>query len=161
MKNFAFVFSMFDLSKFLANRPQYFVHRDFHSKNIMLKESKLIVIDFQDARLGPCSYDLVSLCYDPYVPLNVSQRQVLFESAESYFSNHLSSEIADEVAITQKAVMLQRLLKALGSFAYLTCELKRGDYLKYCSTAIECLKDTYDHRWPYLTGRLIEKLNTK
>lgn len=147
------------LSHFLACRPQFFVHRDFHSKNLMLKDGSLVVIDFQDARLGPCAYDLVSLCYDPYVPLSIEQREILFNDGKKYFFKNVDQKIISEIEDTKNAVISQRLLKALGSFAYLTLQLKRGDYLKYSSAAIESLNYAYDHRWPFLTGKLVEKLN--
>lgn len=51
-----------------AAQPQCFVHRDYHSRNLMLQEDgRLAVIDFQDAVLGPASYDLVSLLRDCYI----------------------------------------------------------------------------------------------
>jgi len=43
------------------------MHRDFQSKNLMIKNEQIFVIDFQGARLGPPSYDLASLLFDPYV----------------------------------------------------------------------------------------------
>ncbi len=51
-------------------QPQgYFVHRDFHSRNIMFKRGRVSVIDYQDARVGAITYDLVSLLKDVYVKL--------------------------------------------------------------------------------------------
>ena len=44
-------------------------HRDYHSRNLMLHEGELYIIDFQDARMGPDTYDLVSLLRDSYVDL--------------------------------------------------------------------------------------------
>ena len=44
-------------------------HRDYHSRNLMLHEGQLYIIDFQDARMGPDTYDLVSLLRDSYVDL--------------------------------------------------------------------------------------------
>ena len=44
-------------------------HRDYHSRNLMLRAGELYIIDFQDARMGPDTYDLVSLLRDSYVDL--------------------------------------------------------------------------------------------
>ena len=44
-------------------------HRDYHSRNLMLHDGQLYIIDFQDARMGPDTYDLVSLLRDSYVDL--------------------------------------------------------------------------------------------
>ena len=44
-------------------------HRDYHSRNLMLHDRRLYIIDFQDARMGPDTYDLASLLRDSYVDL--------------------------------------------------------------------------------------------
>ncbi|HSP05571.1 MAG TPA: phosphotransferase, partial [Acidobacteriota bacterium] len=49
------------LSRELAERPRVFCHRDYHSRNLMLAGDRMYVIDFQDARFGPATYDLASL----------------------------------------------------------------------------------------------------
>ena len=51
----------------LAAEPRVLCHRDYHSRNLMLHEGSLYIIDFQDARMGPDTYDLVSLLRDSYV----------------------------------------------------------------------------------------------
>lgn len=48
-------------------QPARFVHRDYHSRNLMLAEAGVGLLDFQDAVLGPVTYDLVSLLRDCYV----------------------------------------------------------------------------------------------
>jgi aminoglycoside/choline kinase family phosphotransferase len=73
------------LSSFLAGYSKYFVHRDFHSRNVMVQNDKLAVIDFQDARLGPPSYDLVSLCFDSYVPFSATLRGSLMDAGLKRF----------------------------------------------------------------------------
>ena len=52
----------------MLREPQTLIHRDFHSKNLMYlnKSKKIGVIDFQDALIGPLTYDLVSLLKDAY-----------------------------------------------------------------------------------------------
>ena len=47
-------------------------HRDYHSRNLMLHDGSLYIIDFQDARMGPDTYDLVSLLRDSYVDLSAA-----------------------------------------------------------------------------------------
>lgn len=58
-----------DIAKELAAAPRNFTHRDYQSRNIMVKNGELIVIDFQDALQGPRQYDLVALLRDSYVEL--------------------------------------------------------------------------------------------
>ena len=57
------------LAEELAGEPRVLCHRDYHSRNLMLHRGELYIIDFQDARLGPDTYDLVSLLRDSYVDL--------------------------------------------------------------------------------------------
>ncbi len=54
----------------IANEPKFIAHRDYHSRNLMIKFDEVRVIDFQDARLGAVQYDLVSLIRDSYVNMN-------------------------------------------------------------------------------------------
>ena len=58
----------------LAAEPRVFCHRDYHSRNLMLHDGQLYIIDFQDARMGPDTYDLVSLLRDSY--MDFSEREV-------------------------------------------------------------------------------------
>ena len=53
----------------LADEPRVLCHRDYHSRNLMLHDRRLYIIDFQDARMGPDTYDLASLLRDSYVDL--------------------------------------------------------------------------------------------
>ena len=57
----------------LASEPRVLCHRDYHSRNLMFCDGSLHIIDFQDARLGPDTYDLVSLLRDSYVDLTDQQ----------------------------------------------------------------------------------------
>jgi hypothetical protein len=59
-----------EISRTLAAAPRGFTHRDYQSRNIMVKEGELVVIDFQDALQGPRQYDLVALLRDSYVELD-------------------------------------------------------------------------------------------
>ena len=53
----------------LASEPRVLCHRDYHSRNLMYHQERLYIIDFQDARMGPDTYDLASLLRDAYVDL--------------------------------------------------------------------------------------------
>src|SRR5712692_848622 len=54
----------------LAGEPRVLCHRDYHSRNLMIHSGRLYIIDYQDARMGPDTYDLVSLLRDSYVDLS-------------------------------------------------------------------------------------------
>ena len=151
-----------NLGEYLGSMAKYFVHRDFHSRNIMIKNKELAVIDFQDARLGPPAYDLVSICFDSYLPLDQSQRISYLEEGLRHLGD-ISPAIGREAKLSWKATLLQRQLKALGSFGYLTIKKNRGNYLKYVSPAIASISNNLvgDERWPFLSCDLIEILNEK
>ena len=148
------------ISNVLAAESQYFVHRDFHSRNIMVLSDSIAVIDFQDARLGPAAYDLVSLCFDSYVPFTTkTRREFLMEAIDIIRCDH-GTKISSSIENLWKPMLLQRQLKAIGSFGYLTLEKGRGDYLKYVEGALRTLEEQglEDERWPFLSSVLIRRL---
>ena len=53
----------------LAAEQRVLCHRDYHSRNLMLHDGSLYIIDFQDARMGPDTYDLASLLRDSYIDI--------------------------------------------------------------------------------------------
>lgn len=125
----------------LADQSDYFCHRDFHSRNLMWIESekRLGIIDFQDARLGPPHYDLISLLYDPYVPLNYENRDQIFNEFIQYCQNKIPEKTKNIMVDLKNEMIIQRLTKALGSFGYLALEMERGDYLKYQIPTLDLL----------------------
>jgi aminoglycoside/choline kinase family phosphotransferase len=148
------------LSSFLGGRSEYFVHRDFHSRNIMVLDQEVAVIDFQDARLGPPSYDLVSLVFDSYVPLSPEARVELLNEGFEMIAKTSGVKAANEARDEWRPMLLQRQLKAIGSFGFLTVDKQRGDYLKNVAPALQTLLDAgvQDARWPFLSGKLIQIL---
>lgn len=107
-------------------------HRDYHSRNLMIKLGQVRVIDFQDARMGPIQYDLISLIHDSYVNIQPDlEKQILdyyFEQAAQYQPGIKAN---DEFYELYKRQLIQRCFKACGSFSsfYNMREDKR--YLKY------------------------------
>lgn len=105
-----------------------FVHRDFHSRNIMIdKNGKLGVIDFQDARCGSITYDLVSLLKDCYIETDEVARDELV----LYFRDKKGLDVDDKTMIKWFDMMgLQRHIKVLGIFARLYYRDGKDGYLK-------------------------------
>ena len=103
-------------------QPKVGMHRDFHSRNLMLKEGELCVIDFQDAVLGPVTYDAVSLLRDCYI--RWPQTMVL-ELMQQHYQQVLElGQIPAQTSFTQYQTWfdlmgLQRHIKAAGIFARL------------------------------------------
>ncbi|MGQ0735778.1 MAG: aminoglycoside phosphotransferase family protein [Acidobacteriota bacterium] len=116
----------------LAAEPRVLCHRDYHSRNLMVREHGLCVIDFQDARMGPDCYDLVSLLRDSYVDL--AARQV-DELTTRYLAETRGASLteAERTRFARRfdLMALQRNLKALGTFGYQTVSRDNPVYLQY------------------------------
>ena len=111
----------------LAGEPRVLCHRDYHSRNLMLHNGSLYIIDFQDARMGPDTYDLVSLLRDSYVDLTAPQVDELI----AFF--HALKGGTDEAEFRRRfdVMALQRNLKALGTFGYMTTGRNNTVYIQY------------------------------
>jgi aminoglycoside/choline kinase family phosphotransferase len=121
----------------LAAEPRVLCHRDYHSRNLMLHDGRLYIIDFQDARMGPDTYDLVSLLRDSYVDLTdgeVDDLIAYFMALKGYDAGTaavIDGEAAVEFRRRFDLMALQRNLKALGTFGYQTITRKNGVYIQY------------------------------
>lgn len=149
------------LCSLLAADSHYFSHRDFHSKNIMVLPGSdgpmdLGIIDFQDARLGPASYDAVSLFFDPYAPLDLEERHQLYEAYCTKAETSCPPAAVKTLRSLKEPMILQRLTKALGSFGYLTLDQKRGDYLQHQGPALDILLSlpSLHSDYPHIMGIL-------
>ena len=125
---------------FLAHAPaqqkQVFMHRDFHSANLMiLPNNQVGVLDFQDAFIGPMTYDLVSLLRDCYIawPENVVTKLVL-QFREKI---NLSSVGADEFLQQFDCMGMQRHLKALLTFSRKYCRDQNANYLQHIPRTLD------------------------
>jgi aminoglycoside/choline kinase family phosphotransferase len=111
----------------LAAEPRVLCHRDYHSRNLMLHEEQLYMIDFQDARMGPDTYDLVSLLRDSYVDLTDPTVDELI----AYFLALKGTPDAPDFRARFNVMALQRNLKALGTFGYQTTARRNPVYIQY------------------------------
>jgi aminoglycoside/choline kinase family phosphotransferase len=125
----------------LASEPRVLCHRDYHSRNLMLHHSELYIIDFQDARLGPDTYDLASLLRDSYVDL---PEQTVSELLAYFLA--LSGRTGEERAFRQRfdVMALQRNLKALGTFGYQTTARRNPVYIQYIPRTLRYVRDNLD-----------------
>ncbi|MCW8839249.1 MAG: phosphotransferase [Thiovulaceae bacterium] len=117
------------IAKEVLLQPQgYFVHRDFHSRNIMLRaEDKLGIIDYQDAMNGSITYDLVSLLRDLYIKFDSKD----IEELALYFRDLIGCDASDEEFMRWFDFMgMQRHIKVLGIFARLYLRDGKDGYLK-------------------------------
>lgn len=133
------------ICEILDKEPKFISHRDYHSRNLMLKLGQMRVIDFQDARMGPIQYDLVSLVHDSYVDLNKEmQDQILSDYLlkASEFNSNLS---LDEFRHVFQLQMIQRCFKACGSFASFFNNRKDLRYLKYIRPTLRKVAQTLEN----------------
>jgi hypothetical protein len=143
----------------LASEPRVLCHRDYHSRNLMLHADRLFIIDFQDARMGPDSYDLASLLRDSYVDLPEATVSELL----AYFLA-LKGESGSERAFRERfdRMALQRNLKALGTFGYQTTARRNPVYIQYIPRTLRYVRDNLDEmpqfgRMRELLGVLVEE----
>jgi aminoglycoside/choline kinase family phosphotransferase len=116
------------LSEEIASWPRVLCHRDFHSRNLMRHRGRLHWIDFQDARMGPVTYDLASLLRDSYVDLPeafVGERLEEFRQKAAPGEARLAFERRFELT------SVQRNLKALGTFGFMATVRNNEVYLPY------------------------------
>jgi aminoglycoside/choline kinase family phosphotransferase len=120
----------------LAAEPRVLCHRDYHSRNLMLHDGSLYIIDFQDARMGPDTYDLASLLRDSYVDLNPSQVDELI----AFFLALKGGAQDQEFRRRFDLMALQRNLKALGTFGYMTTSRNNTVYIQYIPRTMAYVK---------------------
>ena len=116
----------------LACEPRVLCHRDYHSRNLMLHDGSLYIIDFQDARMGPDTYDLVSLLRDSYVDFTEAQVEELIAFFLALRDGRLPTPAdPDEFRRRFDLMALQRNLKALGTFGFQTTSRHNTVYIQY------------------------------
>ncbi|MCK5893152.1 MAG: phosphotransferase [Endozoicomonadaceae bacterium] len=110
-------------------QPQIPVHRDYHSRNLMVLPEGLGIIDFQGAVMGPATYDLVSLLRDCYIDWSQSQ---VYRWMESFRMRSDVLAVHDQATVTRwfDWIGVQRHVKVLGIFARLSLRDGKSDYLK-------------------------------
>ena len=115
------------MAEWLADQPKVFTHRDYHSRNLMVDGERLGVIDFQDALLGPATYDVASLLRDSYIALDESlinrliTRYVEGMRQNLTFPQQTAMSLDDPDAFRRlfDFTSIQRNLKAAGRFVYI------------------------------------------
>jgi N-acetylmuramate 1-kinase len=119
-----------DIAAELAARPRFLCHRDYHSSNLIVdRRGQLRIVDHQDARMGPASYDLVSLLLDrqPAPPSLAEVRAQRLFFLEERRLRGLDSLDPDEFAREFRLMTVQRGLKAIGTFSYQSAVCGRAD----------------------------------
>jgi aminoglycoside/choline kinase family phosphotransferase len=153
-----------DVAAELAGRPRTLCHRDFHTSNLMVDaKGRLRIIDYQDARMGPASYDLVSLLLDRRTTMpslaEVRERRLFF--LEERRRHGLEAIDPDDFAYEFRLMIVQRCLKATGTFSYQTAVMGRGEvYAQFINPMLEIVVQAADwlNRFPLLRSTLRKRL---
>ncbi|MDR2441897.1 MAG: phosphotransferase [Deltaproteobacteria bacterium] len=117
------------------------IHRDFQSRNLMLYKDKIegdkiMVIDWQGARLGPAPYDLSSLLNDPYVNVTEDIKQTFLEHYQSARKSKMPAAFKTQLL----SLGALRMMQAFGAYVNLTIVKKKMGYRDYLFPALERLR---------------------
>jgi len=125
------------LSASLNRAERVLCHRDFQSRNLMVTPSGLRVIDYQDAQMGPLSYDLASLLRDSSLDLT----ETLVDGSVGYFLSRRKGIGPEEFSEEFDRMALQRNLKDLGTFGYQVHALGHEEYQAYIPRTLRMVRD--------------------
>jgi aminoglycoside/choline kinase family phosphotransferase len=117
----------------------YFLHRDFQSRNIMVKEGKIGILDWQGGRLGPLAYDLASLLIDPYMALSTYERDMIFQHYMRFLGKY-ESRFVEPFKECFPYLAIQRNLQILGAFSFLSKVQGKPYFEDYISPALKSLQ---------------------
>jgi N-acetylmuramate 1-kinase len=131
----------------LAAEPRVLCHRDYHSRNLMLHDGRLHIIDFQDARMGPDTYDLASLLRDSYVDVPATQVDELLAYFQALTRGPAGADAASHAEFRRRfdLMALQRNLKALGTFGYQTTSRNNAVYIQYMPRTLSYVRQALQH----------------
>src|ERR1044071_9314752 len=132
---------MNDIAAELSARPRVLCHRDYHTFNLMVdKKNRLRIVDHQDARMGPASYDLVTLLLDRQLapPSLAEVRAHRLFLLEERRRRGLDAIDPDDFAREFRLMSVQRGLKAIGTFSCQTAVFGRG------AAYAQFIKPTFD-----------------
>ena len=154
-----------DIAAELAAVPRVLCHRDYHASNLMIDNRKRIrIVDHQDARMGPSSYDLVSFLLDrqPCPPSLAELRAHRLFFLEERRLLGLGAIDPDDFALEFRLMTIQRGLKATGTFSYQTAVSGRASvYEHFIQPTLQIVLQAAEwlERFPTLRRMLKERIN--
>ncbi|MEK7286832.1 MAG: phosphotransferase [Nitrospirota bacterium] len=134
-----------DIALRLASLPEVFVHRDYHSRNLMVcgegSAATIHLIDFQDALMGPCQYDLASLLRDSYIDLPEQVVDSLIAYYIAKWNDQMGEVIhADSFRAFFDLISIQRNLKAAGRFVFIDQVKNNPKFIPYVPPTLAKVK---------------------
>ena len=138
------------LAAALTGQPQVAMHRDYHSRNLMVVGDEIAIIDFQGACRGPIAYDPASLGRDLYAPIDRSQEEELlarFHAASVAAGLPVAADLSDYLPLYEHAAA-QRLTKVLGLFVRIDRKLGKRRFLDHLPACAQSLCDLASRHRP-------------
>ncbi len=123
----------------LKSAFQGLMHRDFQSRNIMVKDGNIFFIDFQSARQGPLEYDLASLLIDPYVDLDPEIKGEVLSHCVRTLARSIDVDAQGFIRCFHHCC-ITRNLQILGAFSYLSMVKGKHRFKEYIPAAVSTLK---------------------
>ena len=124
----------------LTAERDYFLYRDFQSRNIMILEEKLYFIDFQGGRKGALQYDVASLLYDAKAAIPNDIREELLHHYIKNIKKYLNID-CDEFRSLYYAYVLIRIMQAMGAYGFRGFYEKKAHFLASIPYALQNMKD--------------------
>ena len=136
------------LAEMVAAQPQVLIHRDFQSQNIHLQDGRIRLVDFQGMRLGPLTYDLMSLLLDPYVGLPAGFRAELLDrfATTVVVAGSAGTLSATDIRAMAQAAGLQRIMQALGAYGFLGHVKGKRSFLDHIPAGLAVLREILGER---------------
>ncbi len=130
------VSAMNEICNNITHHPYVLCHRDYHGQNIHTVNNDLFIIDYQDLRMGPDTYDLASLLRDRGVG------EILGRESEMELLDYYRRQSAADSSITNRyfETLLQRSLKILGTFARQALTRGRDHYLDFIPSTLRTIE---------------------
>ena len=129
-----------NIAEHLASLPRVLVHRDFQSQNIVIRNGRAHLIDFQGMRLGLAEYDLASLLYDPYVKLSSAECEELLLHYRAIAAAN-NKPVRAQFDETLRRCAMQRLMQALGAYSFLGLVKGHKHFLQHIPKAVRSLRN--------------------
>jgi len=128
----------------LAQDTNYFLYRDFQSKNVMLRDGKPCFIDYQGGRKGALQYDVASLLYDSKADIPPAVREELLEHYIAGLANYPAVD-ATKFRESYYAYVLIRIMQAMGAYGFRGFYEKKTHFLQSIPYALNDLKWILDN----------------
>ena len=149
-----------NIADFIMEAPaDFFMYRDFQSRNIMIKDNKTYFIDYQGGRKGPLQYDIISLLYQVKAQLPNALRLELLDHYKKELSKYVNTE---EIGFDKyyNAFILLRLLQVLGAYGFRGLIQKKQHFIESIPFALNELLALKDNlHFPFETNELTNILN--